>query len=95
MIQPLQKYDRSMYQDIREQLGSVFIDTPVRSNTNAKLAAHIGCPLCWLKRSAGVTQDYIAVTEEVLRRCGILKEDEHLPNLSGRTGKDLGRRLMK
>lgn len=95
MIQPLQKYDRSMYQDVREQLGSVFIDTPIRSNSNAKLAAHIGCPLCWLKRSAGVTQDYIAVTEEVLRRCGALKEGEHLPNLSDGAGEDLSERLMR
>ena len=95
MIQPLQKYDRSMYQDVREQLGNVFIDTPIRSNSNAKLAAHIGCPLCWLKRSAGVTQDYIAVTEEVLRRCGVLKEGEHLPNLTDGTGEDLSERLMK
>lgn len=95
MIQPLQKYDRSMYQDVREQLGSVFIDTPIRSNSNAKLAAHIGCPLCWLKRSAGVTQDYIAVTEEVLRRCGTLKEGEHLPNLSDGAGEDLSERLMR
>lgn len=95
MIQPLQKYDRSMYQDVREQLGSVFIDTPVRSNSNAKLAAHIGCPLCWLKRSAGVTQDYIAVTEEVLRRCGVLAYGEHLAGLSDGAGGDLGERLMR
>ena len=88
MIQPLQKYDRSMYQDIREQFGSVFIDTPIRSNT--KLAAHIGCPLCWLKRSAGVTQDYIAVTEEVLRRCGVLKDCEHLPNLADEADEESG-----
>lgn len=81
MIQPLQKYDRTMYQDVREQLGDVFIDTPIRSNSNAKLAAHFGCPLCWLKRTAGVTQDYIAVTEETLRRCGVLEAGEHLPGL--------------
>ena len=94
MIQPLQKYDRSMYQDVREQLGDAFIDTPIRSNSNAKLAAHIGCPLCWLKRTAGVTQDYIAVTEEVLCRCGVLKKGEHLPNLTNGAGKSLSGRLM-
>ncbi len=81
MIQPLQKYDRTMYQDVRDQLGDVFIDTPIRSNSNAKLAAHFGCPLCWLKRTAGVTQDYIAVTEETLRRCGVLEKGEHLRGL--------------
>lgn len=95
MIQPLQKYDRSMYQDVREQLGDVFIDTPIRSNSNAKLAAHIGCPLCWLKRSAGVTQDYIAVTEEVLRRCGALGGGEHLPGFGENDeAENLNRRLM-
>ncbi len=95
MIQPLQKYDRGMYQDVKEQLGDTFISTPVRSNSNAKLAAHIGCPLCWLKRNAGVTQDYVAVTEETLRRCGVLGEGEHLPGFGDNAGQEgLSRRLM-
>lgn len=95
MIQPLQKYDRSMYKDVREQLGDIFINTPIRSNSNAKLAAHIGCPLCWLKRNAGITQDYIAVTEEVLRRCGELDDAQHLPGLLDNARREeLSRRLM-
>lgn len=95
MIQPLQKYDRSMYKDVREQLGDIFINTPIRSNSNAKLAAHIGCPLCWLKRNAGITQDYIAVTEEVLRRCGELDDAQHLLGLLDNARREeLSRRLM-
>ena len=35
-----------------------------------------------LVNNAGITKDYIHLTEEVLRRCNLLKEDEHLPNLA-------------
>ena len=81
MMQTVSRYDRDIYLDVREQLGDAFIDIPVRLNSNAKLAGHIGCPLCWLKRSAGITRDYILLTEEVLRRCGTLRPGEHLKNL--------------
>ena len=30
IIHPLKKYYRSMYQDVREQRGDAFIDTPIR-----------------------------------------------------------------
>ena len=82
MIRPLVKYDREMYIDAREQLGERFISTPIRLNDQTKLAAHLGCPLCWLKKTAGITQDYIELTEEVLRRCGSLAENDHLKNMN-------------
>lgn len=93
MIQATAKYDRDMYADVRAAVGEIFIDTPIRLNSNAKLAASLGCPLCWLKPSAGITRDYINVTEEVLRRCGKLERGEELPNMAPSRGSDLLKQL--
>lgn len=75
-------YYIGLYSDAMDALGDTFMKSTIRQNVNAKKASECGCPLCWLKRNAGITKDYINLTEEVLRRCNLLGEDEHLPNLS-------------
>ena len=61
---------------IKESLGDIMIDVPVRRHDDAKKASHIGCPLSWYKRNAEVTKDYRAVTYEVMKRCGVLEEEQ-------------------
>lgn len=75
-------YYIGLYADAIDALGDTFMKSTIRQNVNARKANECGCPLCWLKRNAGITKDYIHLTEEVLRRCNLLKEDEHLPNLA-------------
>lgn len=75
-------YYISLYNETMEALGDTFMQSTIRQNVYAKKASECGCPLCWLKRNAGITKDYINLTEEVSRRCGKLGEDEHLPNLT-------------
>lgn len=73
MINSQTNYDKYMYSSVKESLGEVFIDIPIRWNSYVKQASHFGCPLCWFKRNEKVTRDYELVTDEILRRCGLLE----------------------
>lgn len=77
MINSQTKYDKEMYIRIKESLGKNFIEVPVRWNTNAKLASHIGCPLCWFKRTSKITKDYEVIVNEILKRCGQLDKKDY------------------
>lgn len=91
MINAQTKYDKQLYNKVKESLGNIFIDVPVRWNANAKLASHIGCPLCWFKRTLEVTKDYEVITEEILKRCGFeIDEYEHKENIDKITTRYVG-----
>lgn len=76
MISSVSEYDREMYAEIKESLGDLMFDVPIRRHDDAKKASHIGCPLAWYKRNGKVTNDYKAVTYEIMRRCGDISEEE-------------------
>lgn len=77
MINSVSTYDKTMYKDIKDSLGDIMFDTPIRRHDDAKKASHIGCPLSWYRRNAEITKDYVAITYEIMKRCGVLdKENE-------------------
>lgn len=96
MIQSTSKYDRDLYMMYAEELGDAFIQTPVRMSANiVKTSNHLGCPICWLKKTSGVAKDYIEITEEILRRCGRLGENEHLKNMVDISENNLVAKILK
>lgn len=96
MIQARSKYERDLYMMYADELGDTFIQTPVRMSSNiVKTSNHLGCPICWLKKSSGVAKDYVEITETILRRCGRLGKDEHLNNMVDTSDNDLISKIVQ
>lgn len=76
MIKANDQYDREKYVEIKDAIGDNMLDVAVRMDSKAKQARDYGCPLAWYKRSADVTMDVEIITAEILRRIGVLSDDE-------------------
>lgn len=76
MMNTIKAYDREKYAEIKEVIGDNMFDVAIRMDQQAKYSMDYGCPLAWYKRSADVTMDIEIVTAEMLRRIGMLSDEE-------------------
>lgn len=93
MVSALNSFEREVYHDIKNTLDDKFINVPIRKSVVAEKSTYLGCPLAWLKRSDGVTQDYARLAETILRRCGMFGPEDHLDGFSDSHGSDILNRL--
>ena len=61
-------YDNQTYELLRESLGNLLIDTPIRYSTDSKWAMDFGIPLAYNKKSAPITKDYRELVSYIVER---------------------------
>lgn len=76
MINPVESFDKYVYSECQEFIKDKFIELPIRRDTTAKQASSIGVPLCWYKRTSRAAKDYSLLTNEILKRLGLLTDEE-------------------
>lgn len=70
-----ESYDKWIFEDSKNQLGNLMLNIPIRHSTFAKQSVHFGTPLCWLKKNHDIRKDYEKITDYILSKIRIEKEN--------------------